>query len=466
MFLRAEGNTLSIDYNILKDKKHIHFIGIGGSGMYPLAQILFEKGYNLSGSDNNSGDTLNAVIDMGIPVTLGHFAENIEGADLIVHSAAIMKDNPELVAAREKDIPTIERSILLGIVSSWYNNAVCICGTHGKTTSSSMLTQIYMQAGFDPTTVIGGKLKLIGGSGRVGKSENMVCEACEYVDTFLKLSPDVAVILNIDEDHMEYFKTLDNLIASFRRFSEMTTKMIVVNGDDENSMRAVEGLDKKIVTFGLDEKNDYCAKNISSEVSHSSHSLVTKFDLYKNGKYLGNISFKIPGKHNVYNALAACSAALETGVSFDDVKLAMAAFKSASRRFDVLGIKNGVTIADDYAHHPAELEATINAALSLGFNKVWAVFQPFTFSRTAMLLDEFARVLSLADRVVLTPIMGSREINTYGIDSKDLLAKLDNGVLVETFEDVAKYIAENAEKDDLVITLGCGDIYKAAKLMI
>lgn len=457
---------MAIDYDILKGKKHIHFIGIGGSGMYPLAQILFAQGYNLSGSDNNPGDTLTAVMNMGIPVSLGHHAKNIEGADLIVHSAAIMKDNPELVAAKEKGIPTIDRSVLLGIVTSWYSNAVCVCGTHGKTTASSMLTQIYMQADMDPTTVIGGKLELIGGSGRVGKSENMVCEACEYVDTFLKLSPDVAVILNIDEDHMEYFKTLDNLIASFNKFANMTERMLIVNGDDKNTMTAVKNVNKKTVTFGVGEQNDYYAKNISSEVCHKSHSLITKFDLYCKGELLGSISIKIPGKHNVYNALAACAAALETGVSFSDVQASMAEFKSAARRFDVLGIRNGVTIADDYAHHPAELEATLKAALSLGFHNVWAVFQPFTFSRTAMLLDDFARVLSLADRVVLTPIMGSREINTYGIDSKDLQNKLQNCVLLDTFEEVAEYIRQNAEKDDLVITLGCGDIYKAAKLML
>ena len=457
---------MAIDYNILNGKKHIHFIGIGGSGMYPLAQILFAKGYNLTGSDNNPGDTLSAVEKMGIPVFLGHKKENIEGADLIVHSAAIMKDNPELCAARENNIPTIERSILLGIVTSWFNNAVCVCGTHGKTTVSSMITQIYMQSDFDPTTVIGGKLELIGGSGRVGKTENMVCEACEYVDTFLKLSPDVAVILNIDEDHMEYFKTLDNLIASFRKFSEMTTKMLVVNGDDANSLTAVRGLDKKIVTFGLNHNNDYYADEIISEVCHKSHSLVTKFNVYKNSKLLGEINIKIPGSHNVYNALAALSAAMETGVCFEQVKASLAQFKSAARRFDVLGVVNGVTIADDYAHHPAELEVTIKAAMSLGFRKVWAVFQPFTFSRTAMLLDDFARVLSLSDNVILTPIMGSREINTFGIDSKHLLDKLSNAVLLETFEEVADYVKENAEPNDLVITLGCGDIYKAAKLML
>ncbi len=457
---------MAIDYNILKDKKHIHLIGIGGSGMYPLAQILFAKGYNLSGSDNNTGDTLTAVEKMGIPVSLGHKAENIEGADLIVHSAAIMKDNPELQAAREKGIPTIERSILLGIVSSWYENAVCVCGTHGKTTVSSMITQIFMKCGLDPTTVIGGKLELIGGSGRVGKSENMVCEACEYVDTFLKLSPDVAVILNIDRDHMEYFKTLENLIASFRKFAEMTTRLIIVNGDDENSLKAVEGLDKRIVTFGLGSHNDYYAQNVSSEVCHQTHALITSFDVFKKGELLGRAAISVPGHHNVYNALASLAAALESGVEFKDAAEALKTFKSAARRFDVLGHYNGVTVADDYAHHPAELKATLEAALSLGFNKVWAVFQPFTFSRTAMLLDDFAEVLSLADRVVLTPIMGSREINTYGIDSKHLQEKIDGCVLLNTFEEVSEYIRENAEPEDLVLTLGCGDIYKAAKLII
>jgi len=457
---------LAINYNILEGKRHIHFIGIGGSGMYPLVQILYAKGYNLSGSDNNTGDTLSAVEGMGIPVFLGHSADNIRGADLIVYSAAIMKDNPELVAARENGIECIERSVLLGIVTSWYENAVCICGTHGKTTASSMLTQIYMYSDMDPTTVIGGKLALIGGSGRVGQSQNMVCEACEYVDTFLKLSPDIAVILNIDCDHMEYFKTLDNLIASFRTFANMATNKIIFNGDDENSIKAVNGLHKEHVTFGLKVGCDYRANDISSEICHRTHSLITRFKVYKHSSLLGEVSISTPGRHNVYNALAALCAAMETGVSFENAKKALSEFKSAARRFDVLGMYNGATIADDYAHHPAELEATINAALSLGFKKVWAVFQPFTFSRTAMHLDEFARVLSLADRVILTPIMGSREINTFGIDSRDLLNKLDNAVLLDTFDEVANYVKENAEPEDLVITLGCGDIYKVTKLIL
>lgn len=457
---------MAIDYNILNGKRHIHFIGIGGSGMYPLVQILYTKGYNISGSDNNTGDTLSAVEGMGIPVFMGHSADNIRGADLIVYSAAIMKDNPELVAARENGIECIERSILLGIVTSWYENAVCICGTHGKTTASSMLTQIYMYSGMDPTTVIGGKLALIGGSGRVGSSQNMVCEACEYVDTFLKLSPDIAVILNIDCDHMEYFKTLDNLIASFRTFANMATNKIIFNGDDENSIKAVNGLEKEHVTFGLTAGCDYRADNISSEICHRTHSLITRFSVYKNSSLLGEISISTPGKHNVYNALAALTAAMETGVSFEDAKKALSEFKSAARRFDVLGLYNGATIADDYAHHPAELEATLNAALSLGYKKVWAIFQPFTFSRTAMHLEEFARVLSLADKVILTPIMGSREINTFGISSEHLLEKLNNGILLQTFEEIAQFVKEHAEPEDLVITLGCGDVYKVAKLIL
>lgn len=329
-----------------------------------------------------------------------------------------------------------------------------------------MLTQIYMYSGMDPTTVIGGKLALIGGSGRVGSSQNMVCEACEYVDTFLKLSPDIAVILNIDCDHMEYFKTLDNLIASFRTFANMATNKIIFNGDDENSIKAVNGLEKEHVTFGLTADCDYRADNISSEICHRTHSLITRFSVYKNNGLLGEVSISTPGKHNVYNALAALSAAMETGVSFEDAKKALSEFKSAARRFDVLGLYNGATIADDYAHHPAELEATLNAALSLGFKKIWAIFQPFTFSRTAMHLEEFASVLSLADKVILTPIMGSREINTFGISSEHLLDKLNNGILLQTFEEIAQYVKEHAEPEDLVITLGCGDVYKVAKLIL
>ena len=264
---------------ILKDKKHIHFIGIGGSGMYPLAQILHAKGYYLTGSDNNMTDTLQKVMDMGIPVTLGQKAENVKGADLIVYTAAIMADNPELIAARESGVPVLERKYLLGIVTQQFSNAICISGTHGKTTTTSMATQILMDGGADPTVVIGGKLNTIGGSGRIGHSENMVCESCEFSNTFLELAPDVAVVLNIDEDHMEFFKTLENLKHSFTQFCSMATKCIVYNGDDPNTIDAVKDLPQKKITFGWRDHNDYYPDNIQqlSKVHH-------RFDLMHQGK--------------------------------------------------------------------------------------------------------------------------------------------------------------------------------------
>lgn len=447
--------------SILKDKKHIHFIGIGGSGMYPLAQILHHEGYYITGSDNNETDTLAAVRTMGIPVTLGQRAENIEGADLIVHTAAIMSDNPELIAAKASGVPVLERCELLGIITRRYPRAVCVSGTHGKTTTSSILTQILMEADVDPTAVIGGKLPLIGGSGRAGSSDVMVCESCEYVDTFLHLDPDIAVILNIDRDHMEYFKTLERLIASFRRFAEMATTSLIVNGDDENTMTAVAGLGKKTTTFGWSEQNDYYPANIGRAADS-----LCSYDLMHHGEKLCEIRLYVPGKHNILNSMAAAAAALEIGVTPEQVATGIADFRGAGRRFELLGQCNGATVADDYAHHPAELKVTLEAAKELHYNKVWAVFQPFTYSRTAMLLDDFAEVLKLADRVVMTEIMGSREKNTYNIYTKDLAEKIEGSVWFDTFEKVADYLRENVEPGDLVITLGCGDVYKIAKMIV
>ena len=447
--------------SILDEKKHIHFIGIGGSGMFPLAQILHTQGYYLTGSDNNETDTLALVRKLGIPVTMGQKAENIEGADLIVHTAAIMADNPELIAAKASGVPVLERSELLGIVTRQYANAICVSGTHGKTTTTAMLTQILLDAGTDPTAVIGGKLKSIGGNGRAGKSETMVCEACEFVDTFLKLAPDVSIILNIDADHLDYFKTVDNIIRSFHQFCDLTTKCIIVNGDDQNSMKAVEGQKKELITFGFTGQNDYYPANI--EYKPGIH---TEFDLMHRGEKLFRIELHVPGEHNIINAVAAAVAALREGVSGTDIARSLAAFTGAGRRFEVLGKVRGITIADDYAHHPAELTVTLKAAMEMDFGQVWAVFQPFTYSRTAMLLDDFAKALSIPDRVVLSEIMGSREKNTYNIYSKDLADKIDGCIWFPTFEEIADYVMANAKAGDLVITLGCGDIYKAAKLML
>ncbi len=447
--------------NLLKHIKKIHFIGIGGSGMCPLAEILLSEGYEITGSDNNTGDNIDKLRSLGVEITMGQKAENIAGAEMIVYTAALLPDNVELVAAKKSGIPTFERSKLFGAITRMYNNCVGICGTHGKTTATSMLTQILITANADPTAVIGGKLPLIDSHGRVGKSETMVCEACEFVDTFLDLSPDVAVILNIDADHLDYFKTVDNLIASFTKFANLATRLIIANGDDEKTMKSIKDINNKnIITFGFNESNDYYAKNVTFN-----RGAFPQFDVYHKGELLGNVSLNVPGKHNVLNAMAAVVAAVDVGADFDSIKKALLEFKGAGRRFEIIGEYNGVTIADDYAHHPAELKATLEAAMKMEYNEVWAVFQPFTFSRTSMLLDEFADVLQIPQHTVLTEIMGSREVNTYGIKTEHLAEKIPGCVWFKTFDEVADYIVKNAKPNDLVITLGCGDVYKAAKLM-
>ncbi len=463
--------------SILDEKKHIHFIGIGGSGMYPLAQILHSKGFYLTGSDNNETDTLQAVRNMGIPVMFGQRAENIEGADLIVHTAAIMADNPELIAAKASGVPVLERSELLGIVSSWYKNAVCVSGTHGKTTTTSMLAQILHDAGIDLSAFIGGKLPCIGGSGCAGASDIFVCESCEFVDTFLKLYPDTAVILNIDADHLDYFKTVDNIIKSFHKFCELTSKTIIYNGDDANTCKAVDGITgKEMISFGYGEKNDYRAVN----PEHLGGKMA--YTVLKNGKELGKIQIHVPGEHNILNSLAAVAACDHIGLPFEQIQNGLTAFSGAGRRFEIKGEAGGVTVADDYAHHPTELTATLKAAKEMPYKRVWAVFQPFTFSRTVQHLEEFAEALSIADIAVLTDIMGSREKNTWNIYTRNLAEIMDKNKTVwfpqdesaeytderkyQNFEDVCNYVVSHVQPGDLVLTMGCGDINKVAKMIL
>ena len=443
--------------------------------MYPLAQILHSQGYYLTGSDNNETETLEAVRKMGIPVFIGQRAENIQGADLIVHTAAIMEDNPELMAARASGVPVLERADLLGIVTSWYENAVCVTGTHGKTTATSMITQILYTAGVDLSAYIGGKLPCIGGSGIAGKSDTLVCESCEFEDHFLKLSPDIAVILNIDADHLDYFGTLENIMKSFRKFAEMTSKVLILNGYDENTMKAMKGIDKNIITFGKDDSCDFWPADIKHE-----NGLLTTFDAMYKGEKLGQITLHVAGIHNVLNALAAVAVSHFLGIDFAAVQKGLSEFRGAKRRFEKLGFEKGITVVDDYAHHPTELEATLRAAMEMNFNNVWAVFQPFTFSRTKLLLDDFARVLQIPDHAVLTDIMGSREKNTYGIFTRHLAEKIPGCIWFpqdettewtderkyQNFSQICEYICENAKDGDLVITLGCGDAYKIAKMVL
>lgn len=446
---------------ILNKVKHIHFIGIGGSGMCPLVDILRADGKLITGSDvDDNSDTVKRLRSFGIKVAIGQRAKNIEGAELVVYSAAISKENPELKAAIESGIPTIERSVLLGAICRRYSNAIAISGTHGKTTTTSMVTTILMAGQLDPTVVIGGKLSLIEGYGRAGKSENMVCEACEFVDTFLQITPAISVILNIDADHLDYFGTLDNIIASFRQFASQTTNAVIANGDDENTMKALNQTKAEIITFGLDSKNDYYADNVRMASGG-----FWQFDLMHAGERLTQITLKVPGEHNVLNALAAAAASMYVGAAVDDVKKGLGMFSGASRRFEIHTVHNGITIADDYAHHPTEIEATLHACKEMDYNRVWAVFQPFTYTRTKTHMQEFAKVLQIADRVAITDIMGARETDDLGIKAEDLQALIPNCFLGHSFDDVANYVLANAEEGDLIITMGCGDIYKCAKLM-
>ena len=448
--------------DILSRVKRIHFIGIGGSGMCPIAEILIHRGFQISGSDNSESDTLARVRTYGIPVYMGQKAENLHDAELVVYSAAIKEDNPERVAARERKIPEIERSVMLGMVVRRYPDSICVSGTHGKTTTTGLITTILMAAGRDPSAVIGGKLPSIGTNGRAGHSGTIVCEACEYVDTFLQLYPAVSVILNVDADHLDYFKNLSNIIKSFHQFATQTSRAVVVNGDDLNSQKALQGIDNlEIITFGLDPKNRYYATNIAPTKGAKEN-----FDIVKDGTPLCNVTLGIPGKHNIYNALAAFAVADYFGVPVESIKKSLHTFTGVHRRFEILGHFGGITVADDFAHHPTELTATLTAAMHMGFHEVWAIFQPHTFSRTAMLLDGFAKALTIPDHVIVSEILPVRETNTYHIYAEDLVKKVPGAVYRKTFPEITDYVIEKAKPGDLILTLGGGDVYKCANQIV
>ncbi len=446
---------------ILNGKSKIHFVGIGGSGMFPLVQILHTVGYKITGSDVNEGDIIDKERQMGIDVTIGHSASNVKDAQLVVYTAAVMKDNPEVAYAKKHGIDTVERSILLACVSDTYTKPICVSGTHGKTTTTAMITQILVMADKDPAAIIGGKLPLIDADGRFGSGEEVVVEACEYNNTFLHLSPYFSVILNIDEDHMEFFKTMENLKNSFKKFSKATHEKIIINSDDSDTQDIIEKYKNKVVTFGKLSNANYKAVNVT-EYRPSFY----RFSVEVNGTICAEISLNVPGEHNVLNSTAAFAAAHLSGCTPAQCKTGIEAFKGAGRRFEIYGEVGGVTIADDYAHHPTELTVTLNSAKKMDYNNVWAVFQPFTYTRTSNLLDDFAKSLQIADRVVMTKIMGGRELEAdHTVRVQDLANKIPGSIWFNTFEEVTKYVMQNAKSGDLVLTLGCGDIYKAAKMM-
>lgn len=447
--------------DLLNNVKKIHFVGIGGSGMCPMAEILNKEGFEITGSDIYESDTLERIRALHIPVYIGHKKENVLGKDLIVYTAAVKRNNPELLAAQEFNIPAIERSVMLGLVTKRYSKSIAVSGTHGKTSTTAMITQILTTGKADPTAIIGGKLPFIGGNSRVGKSDIIVCEACEYVDTFLQLHPYISVILNIDADHLDYFGSLENIKKSFNKFGNQTSGLIIYNGDDKNSVDTVNDINIKKLSFGINKNNDYYAKDITTKSGAK-----MSFSLMKKGQKLCDIKLNVPGKHNIYNALAAAVVADYLSIDTEFIKKALSEFTGVHRRFEILGNPNDIVVADDFAHHPTEITAILNSAMSMGFNTVWAVFQPHTYSRTAILINDFAKALSIADKVIISEILAVREENTYNIYSKDLGEKVPNSVCIDSFEDITEYIKNNAKPGDLVLTMGGGNVYKCANMIL
>ena len=447
------------DYNqhLLDNVKKIHFIGCGGSGMYPLIQILAAKGYEISGSDVLDGSIIRYEREMGVKVSLGHSADNVIGTDMVVYSAAISKDNVELNAAASYGIPTIERSVLLGYVSRLYKQSICVSGTHGKTTTTSMITTALELAGRDPSAVIGGKLPLINGYGKAGKGDDIVIESCEFAETFLKLTPYLSVVLNIDNDHLDYYGSMGELKFAFKRFALMTQFMIFANVDDKNTMDVMYTLDRRVRTFGINNDGDYQAVNVQEYKPG-----FFEFDLKEWSKVTGHIRLAVPGRHNIYNALAMCAVCRFAGLTVEQCAAAAASFKGAGRRFEVYGECNGAVVVDDYAHHPGELHALLTMAKALPYRRIVCAFQPHTYTRTKALLTDFAKALSLADEVVLAKIYPARETDDLGISSDNIRVLLEqagtSAHYFETFEEIEKFILENCAPGDLLITMGAGDV--------
>ena len=444
--------------NYMSPGRKGHLIGIGGVSMSSLAEVLSGMGLSITGSDmNDSNPNVIALRKKDIPVYIGHRAENIESdVDFVVRTAAVHDDNPEIVRAHEAGIPVFERTQAWGAISKDYSNALCISGTHGKTTTTSMCTHILMAADKDPTVMIGGTLPLLKAGHRVGYGNTIIMEACEYYNSFLSFHPTIAVILNIEADHLDFFKDLDDVKKSFRAFAERTpeTGTIVANLDDENTMDTIRGLDRSVITFGLTPEADVYASNISFKGANS------RFDIYYKGRLFTDVTLHVPGLHNVKNALAATAACISLGVRPNSVKYGLAGFSGAGRRFEFKGKFNGADIYDDYAHHPGELKALLDAVEMLNYKRSVVVFQPHTFSRTAALFNDFVEQLKRPDVLLLAEIFAAREQNTIGISSGDLAKEIGRASFIPTFESIENTLRAIARPGDIILTVGAGDVYK------
>ncbi len=452
----------------IKKYKKIHMIGIGGISMSGIAEILLNWGFTVSGSNNVDSELLHDLSKAGITVYIGHDKKNIIGADCVVYSAAINKENPELVYARELGIPTIERSDFLGELTRCYQNTIAISGTHGKTTTTSLVSLCFLEAQKDPSIQVGAIIKELNGNYRVGNSENFIIEACEYVESFLKFSPKSEIILNIDNDHLDYYKNLDNIKKAFIKYVKLLPDdgHLIINADDANCLDLPTYTKAKAVKYGIENEDvDFSAKNIEFDENG-----FPEFDVYKYNEFYEHIKLSIPGRHNVLNALACISLCNTYGISKEHIKIALAKFKGADRRFEFKGNVNGAKVYDDYGHHPTEILATAKALKNKQYNKSWVVFQPHTYSRTYNLLKDFANALTIFDNIIVTDIYAARETNIYNISSKDLVDEINklgkNAIYISSLEDCAEYLKKNVIKDDIVLTLGAGTVTNIGPMII
>lgn len=446
-----------------KPGKRGHLVGIGGVSMSPLAEVLTGAGLVITGSDILEGDNTRRLRSLGIEVYIGHAPENIAaGTDFVVRTAAVHEDNPEVIEAYRRGIPVFERTQAWGAIMRDYRHALCIAGTHGKTTTTSMCTHILMAAERDPTVMIGGTLPLLHAGYRVGSGDTIIMESCEYYNSFLAFTPTVAVILDIEADHLDFFRDLEDVKNSFRRFAALVPPegTIIANAGDKNTMDALRPLNRKLFTFGFSEDADVRAVHIVS------HGAQTDFDILCRGELFTSVSLHVPGMHNVSNALAAAASAIVLGVSPAAVRYGLAGFTAANRRFEYKGKYNGADIYDDYAHHPGELKALLDAVEPLGYKRIIMVFQPHTYSRTQALFDDFLEQLRRPDVCYLAEIYAAREKNTIGVSAGDLAREIPNSLFFPDNAELEKSLRAVASPGDIILTVGAGDVYKIGERMV
>ena len=436
--------------------KTIHLIGIGGVSMRSLGPVLVGMGVKVTGSDRDESKSTQELEAQGIHVIIGHHEENVVGADCVIRTSAVHDDNPEIISAHRLGIPVFERAQAWGVIMQSYKDAICVSGTHGKTTVTSMITHIMMEAQRDPTVMIGGYLPLIHSCHRVGKGDTIILEACEYCDSFLSFYPSLSVILNIEEDHLDYFKDLADIQKSFRKFAELASDRVLVNGDDPHCLQALSGL--TYTTFGFAANNTVHPENLCEDWQH--------LDVICDGSFYCHLDLKVMGRHNALNALAAAATAWMLGVPGEVTARGLLSFVGAHRRMQFKGKYNGADLYDDFAHHPDELRALIEVIKTMGYQRFVLVFQPYTYTRTVSFFDDFVRELEKADHLVLAEICAARETDTLGISSRHLQEKIPGSIYRQTLPEVTEYLCSIAKEGDIIISSGCGDIYKAIDAMV